>query len=88
MPTLAGTAVAVVLIPLYVMLRQKWGANGLAVASAVAILTYVLLLGWLQHKRFKREAASRNATLEPVPGMLNAALRLAVAAAIATGGGL
>ena len=88
LPTLVGTAVAVMLIPLYVVLRQQWGANGLAVASAVAILTYVLVLGWLQHQRFKREAVSRNATLEHVPGMLNAALRLAVAAAIATGGGL
>jgi putative peptidoglycan lipid II flippase len=54
----------------------------------VAILIYVLLLGWLQHRRFKREAVAKGSTLENVPGMLDAALRLAAAAAVATGVGL
>jgi putative peptidoglycan lipid II flippase len=88
LPTLVGTAVAFAMGPLYVLLRQQWGAIGLAIASAVAILAYVLLLGWLQHRRFVREVAARGATLESVPGMLGAALRLAAAAAIAIGAGL
>jgi len=69
-------------------LRQNWGAIGLAIASSVAILIYVLLLGWLQHRRFEREAAARGTTLSDVPGMLNGALRLAVAAGVAIGIGL
>jgi putative peptidoglycan lipid II flippase len=88
LPTMVGTAVAFGMVPFYVFLRQRWGATGLAIASAVAIIIYVLLLGWLQHRRFKLEAAARGATLEHVPGMLDAALRLTVAAAAAIGVGL
>jgi putative peptidoglycan lipid II flippase len=88
LPTAVGTAVAFGGVPLYVVLRQQWGAIGLAIASAVAILIYVLLLGWLQYRRFEREAAARGATLEGVPGMLDAALRLTLAAALAIGAGL
>src|SRR6185369_8519575 len=53
LPTIVGTTVAFVLVPFYIVMRQQWGAIGLAIASAVAILIYVLLLGWLQHRRFK-----------------------------------
>ena len=60
----------------------------LAIASSVAILVYVLLLGWLQYRRFEREAAAKGTTLHDVPGMLNGALRLAVAASIAIAIGL
>jgi putative peptidoglycan lipid II flippase len=88
LPTIVGTMVAFVLVPLYIVMRQQWGAIGLAIASAVAILIYVLLLGWLQHRRFKREAVAKGSTLENVPGMLDAALRLAAAAAVATGVGM
>jgi putative peptidoglycan lipid II flippase len=88
LPTIVGTMVAFVLVPLYIAMRQQWGAIGLAIASAVAILIYVLLLGWLQHRRFKREAVAKGSTLENVPGMLDAALRLAAAAAVATGVGM
>jgi len=48
----------------------------------------VFLLGWLQRRRFDREAASRGTSLAGVPGMLSAALRLAAAAAIAIAAGL
>ena len=51
-------------------------------------MVYVLLLGWLQHRRFDREAAARGTTLAGTPGMLGGALRLAAAAAIATALGL
>jgi putative peptidoglycan lipid II flippase len=88
LPTLVGTAVAVLLAPLYVVLREHWGATGLAIASAIAILTYVLLLGWLQHRRFDREARAHGTTLKDVPGILDGALRLACAATVAIGAGL
>ena len=88
LPTIVGTAIAFLLVPLYVELRQQMDAIGLAIASAIAILLYVLLLGWLQHRRFKREAAAKGSTLTNVPGMLDGALRLAAAAAVATVAGL
>ena len=88
LPTIVGTIIAFVMVPFYVVLRQNWGTIGLAIASSVAILVYVLLLGWLQHRRFEREAAARGTTLSDVPGMLNGALRLAVAAGVAIGIGL
>lgn len=88
LPTLVGTLVAFLALPLYVVLRLHWGTIGLAIASSVAILTYVLVLGWLQYRRFEREAAERGTTLEAEPGMLGAALGMAVTAAIAIGAGL
>jgi putative peptidoglycan lipid II flippase len=88
LPTIIGTMVAFFAVPLYVVLRLQWGAIGLAIASSVAILVYVLLLGWLQYRRFEREAASRGTTLRAEPGMLDAAMRLAVAAGAAIGIGL
>jgi putative peptidoglycan lipid II flippase len=88
LPTLVGTAVAFMMVPVYVGLRQQWGAIGLAMSSAIAILTYVLVLGYLQRRRFEREAAAIGASLEDVPGMLSGALRLALAATLATALGL
>jgi putative peptidoglycan lipid II flippase len=88
LPTIVGTIIAFVMVPFYVVLRQNCGAIGLAIASSVAILVYVLLLGWLQYRRFEREAAARGTTLSDVPGMLNGTLRLAVAAGVAIGIGL
>jgi len=83
-----GTTVAFVMVPLYVVLRQQLGAVGLAIASAVAILTYVVLLGWLQRRRFEREAVNEGISLKDAPGLMDGALRLALAAAIATTVGL
>jgi putative peptidoglycan lipid II flippase len=88
LPTTVGTIVAFLAVPLYVALRRQWGAIGLAIASSIAILVYVLLLGWLQRRRFEREACERGTTLRNVPGMLSPALRMAAAAAIAIGIGL
>lgn len=88
LPTIVGTVIAVVMLPLYVVLRQYWGTIGLAVASSIAILVYVLVLGWLQYRRFDREAAANNTSLVDVPGMLDGALRLALAAGVAVGVGL
>ncbi len=88
LPTTVGTMVTIGLVPLYVLLRQSWGAIGLAVASSISILVYVLLLGWLQRRRFEREAIAKGTTLRGVPGTLEAAVRLALAAGIAIGVGL
>jgi putative peptidoglycan lipid II flippase len=88
LPTIVGTIIAFFAVPLYVVLRQQWGAIGLAIASSIAIIIYVLLLGWLQRRRFEREAAKAGGTLGDTPGMLNTALRLAVAAGVAIGVGL
>ena len=88
MPTAVGTAVAIGMLPFYVVMRQYWGAAGLAVASTVAILIYVFLLGWLQYRHFRREALLKGGTLENAPGMLDAALRLGLAAAAAIAAGL
>jgi putative peptidoglycan lipid II flippase len=86
LPTLVGTAIALAMAPVYVVLRAQGGAIGLAVASSIAITVYVMVLGWLQRRRFEREAAARSTTLEG--SMLPTALRLAMAAAVATGLGL
>jgi putative peptidoglycan lipid II flippase len=88
LPTIIGTTVAFLAVPLYVVLRRHWGAIGLAIASSAAILAYVLVLGWLQHRRFEQEAAARHTALQDKPGMLDAALRLAAAAGAAIGIGL
>ncbi len=87
-PTLVGTIATVVLIPLYVVLRQQAGAIGLAIASSIAIIVYVLVLGGLQRRRFEREARVRGLTLGSGPGMLDGAWRAGLAAAIAIGCGL
>jgi putative peptidoglycan lipid II flippase len=88
LPTLVGTAIALMMVPVYVGLRQQWGATGLAISSAIAILTYVFVLGYLQRRRFERETAAIGASLDGVPGMLSGALRLALAAIVATALGL
>ena len=87
LPTAVGTAVAFCAVPLYVLLRQQYGAIGLAIASAIAIVVYVLLLGWLQYRRFSREAAARGDSLDRVYGMLDPALRMGFACGTAIGGG-
>jgi len=88
LPTIVGTSIAFVMVPFYIVLRQNWGAIGLAIASSVAILVYVLVLGWLQRRRFEREASTKGTTLHDASGMLGGVLRLAAAAGIAIGVGL
>jgi putative peptidoglycan lipid II flippase len=85
LPTLVGTAIAILMTPCYVLLRHQAGAIGLAIASSAAIMIYVMVLGWLQRRRFEQEAIARGTTLEGSKGMLQAALRLGVAALAATG---
>jgi putative peptidoglycan lipid II flippase len=87
LPTIVGTLVAVAAIPMYIGLRMVWGAVGLALASAVAILLYVLVLGALQRRRFARELAARGESVQ-LAGMLGTAARLFVALALAIAAGL
>jgi len=70
------------------VLRREWGTIGLAIASAIAILTYVGVLGWLQRRRFSREAAIRGDRLDRVGGLSNVSLRMAFATGVAIAGGL
>jgi putative peptidoglycan lipid II flippase len=88
LPTLVGTAITVAMVPVYVALREQAGAIGLAIASSVAIMIYVMVLGWLQRRRFESEAIASNTTLAGSQGMLPTALRLAMAALVAIGVGL
>jgi putative peptidoglycan lipid II flippase len=83
LPTILGTIVAAAMVPVYVALRRLYGANGLAVASSIAIMAYVLLLGWLQGRRFEREAAARGQRLKIAHGMFDGAVCLAAAAVVA-----
>jgi len=83
LPTTVGTIIAAVSVPLYVVLRQTFGAVGLAVASSIAITVYVGVLGLLQRRRFEREAAARATMLDDAPGMLDGFIRMAIAAALA-----
>jgi putative peptidoglycan lipid II flippase len=79
LPTTVGTAIAAIMVPVYVVLRQQCGAIGLAIASSTPIMVYVTLLGWLQRRRFEREAIARDTTLGGCQEMLRPALRLAAA---------
>jgi putative peptidoglycan lipid II flippase len=88
LPTLVGTIIAVLMVPLYIVLRITAGTAGLAIASSLAIIVYVALLGLLQRRRFEREAAARGTTLGPDSALLPSTLRLAAAAAIAIAIGL
>lgn len=85
LPTMVGTAITVLMIPSYVLLRHQAGAIGLAIASSAAIMIYVMVLGWLQRRRFEREANARGTTLAGSKGMLQAASRLGASALAATG---
>lgn len=78
LPTVLGTVVTVLAYPLYALLRQQVGVEGLALASASAISAYVLLLGW----RLRREFPG-------VPDGYGAfALRVLPAVAVGIAGGL
>jgi putative peptidoglycan lipid II flippase len=87
-PTIVGTIIAVLAVPLYVTLRVHADAVGLALASSIAITIYVFALGWLEHRRFQQEAAARNTNLAAAPSVLWGALQMASAAAVAIGAGL
>ena len=87
-PTIVGTIIAVLAIPIYVVLRVHWDAIGLALASSAAITVYVFVLGWLEHRRFRQEAAARGTDLSAAPSILRGALQMACAAAVAIGVGL
>jgi putative peptidoglycan lipid II flippase len=88
LPTIIGTIITILAVPAYVALRRQAGAIGLALASSLAITVYVAVLGLLQRRRFEREAAARGASLVGSERMLSPVLRMAAAAALASGLGL
>ncbi len=51
-PSVVGTLLAPLAYPLYVLWGDRWGINGLALASTVAVTFYVLLLWWILYRRF------------------------------------
>jgi putative peptidoglycan lipid II flippase len=46
LPTWLGFGVLLAALPLYELLGERFGAEGLAGASSLAMLTYTMLLGW------------------------------------------
>ena len=81
-PTLLGTGVTVLVIPLYIGARHLWGATGLAAASAVALLLYVTPLH-LALRRSVRNEVGADAALPPWRGFLTrAALTLVATVAV------
>lgn len=56
LPTALGTAVTVLVVPLYVVMRHVAGAPGLAVASSIALVAYVVPLHVALRRAVRREA--------------------------------
>jgi putative peptidoglycan lipid II flippase len=54
-PTLIGTGVTILVVPLYVAARHAWGAAGLAAASSTALVLYVVPLHLALRRAVRRE---------------------------------
>ncbi len=78
-PTLVGSVVMVAVVPLYGVLARRYGGAGLAVASSVAITTYLSAL-WFFLRR-------RGAPTHRGPGLADAMLRLIPAVIAGIGAG-
>jgi putative peptidoglycan lipid II flippase len=52
LPTVLGTIIVVLTYPLYAVLEQHYGILGLAYASSMAVMIYVVLLMAILHKSF------------------------------------
>lgn len=52
-PTLLGSGITALAIPVYIYLRQQNGIYGLAQASSIAISTYVIVLMWWLQKIYQ-----------------------------------
>ena len=55
LPSVAGTLVVVVMLPVYYLLRLQWGTLGLAMATTLAISVYMVALTVLLRKEFPGE---------------------------------
>jgi putative peptidoglycan lipid II flippase len=76
-PTLIGTGVTVLVVPIYIAARHAWGATGLAAASAVALFLYVVPLHFALRRAVRKEVGA-DAVLPRWRGFaLRAALTLA-----------
>ena len=77
-PTLIGTGVTILVVPLYIVARHAWGAAGLAAASSVALILYVVPLH-IALRRAVRSELGADAVLPRWRGfVLRAVLALAV----------
>jgi putative peptidoglycan lipid II flippase len=81
-PTLLGTAVTVLVVPLYVFLRSVAGAPGLAIASSAALVAYVVPLHFALRRAVRRDVGP-DVALPRWSGFLVRSV-LALAATIAT----
>ena len=57
-PTLLGTGVTILVIPLYVVARHAWGVTGLAAASSAALLLYVVPLHLALRRAVRKEVGA------------------------------
>jgi putative peptidoglycan lipid II flippase len=83
LPTWLGFGVLIAALPLYKLLGERFGAEGLAAASSLAILVYTALLGW----RLRRSTEA--VTEIPLPaGFVGFLARAVPATALAIAAGL
>ncbi len=80
-PTIVGSVMMLLALPLYALMADDFGARGLALASSAAISAYLTVLAALLRRRL-RDAA------DPGPPLLPHVGRLMLAAALATAVGL
>jgi putative peptidoglycan lipid II flippase len=59
LPALLGTCVALAAYPLYAYAGRTAGTRGLALASSIAVIVYVVLLAALLERRMARETGAR-----------------------------
>jgi putative peptidoglycan lipid II flippase len=57
-PTLLGTAVTALVVPLYIVMRQVAGAPGLAIASSLALVAYVVPLHFALRRIVRRDVGA------------------------------
>ncbi|NDG26311.1 MAG: hypothetical protein EB120_03940, partial [Proteobacteria bacterium] len=54
LPSLFGTLLTIVFVPLYFVLSQKWGVRGLAISGSLGIACYSIFLGVLLKHHVKK----------------------------------
>ena len=79
-PTLVGSVVMLVVVPLYGLLARRYGGAGLAMASSLAITVYLTALWFFLRRQIQSSADG--------PGLVDAMVRLIPATAAGIGAGL
>lgn len=57
-PTIVGTVVTILVVPLYIAARHVWGATGLAAASSTALFLYVVPLHLALRRKVRKEVGA------------------------------